>query len=90
VTVLLIPNHEQITRNFPCGFQDAAGPLLRSVGCDVLDLRDVFQNQPDHPGLFIPDKHFSPRGNQILLDTLQQHLREQHAYPGSAVHARNS
>jgi hypothetical protein len=75
VTVLLIPNHEQITCAARFGFQDAMAPLLRRHGIDVCDVRGAFLSYPEKPGLFIPDKHFSAVGNRLLLDELLRHLR---------------
>jgi hypothetical protein len=74
ITVLLIPNHEQITRGAPFGFQDELTPILRQHGIDVCDPRDAFLTYADKPGLFIPDKHFSDEGNRILLSELLRHL----------------
>ena len=74
VTVLLIPNHEQIVSGAPFGFQDAMTPLLQRHGIDVCDPRATFLERTDKPDLFIPDKHFSPLGNRILLAELLRHL----------------
>jgi hypothetical protein len=74
VTVVLIPTYEQITGRAPFGFQDALTPVLRDLGLDVCDPRDAFCAHPDKPALFIPDKHFSPVGNLILLAELLRHL----------------
>jgi hypothetical protein len=74
VTVLLIPNHEQITRGAAFAFQDELASLLRRHDIDVCDPRDAFLSCPDKPALFIPDKHFSDAGNRILLDELLRHL----------------
>ena len=82
VTVILIPNYEQIWQKAPCGFQDALSPMLHDHGLDVFDPRDAFIRHADRAGLFIPDKHFSPEGNRVLLTELLAHLR------GSAKEAR--
>ena len=74
VTVLLIPNWEQVTKGAGYAFQEALTPLANNVGFDVLDVRDVFRNYPDKPALFIPDKHFSDLGNRILLNEFVNHL----------------
>lgn len=74
VTVLLIPAYHQICCGASCGFQDNLGAMLRQEGLDVFDPRDAFRAQPNQEGLFIPDRHFSPRGNQILLSELLGHL----------------
>jgi hypothetical protein len=75
VTVLLIPAYHQIAGKASFAFQDALGPLIREKGLDVLDPRDAFCQAPDPEGLFIPDRHFNERGNQILLAELLKHLR---------------
>lgn len=74
VTVLLIPNWEQVTKGAGFAFQDTLTPLATEAGFDVLDVRDAFRNYPDKPALFIPDKHFSDLGNRILLAELVRHL----------------
>jgi hypothetical protein len=74
VTILLIPNYEQITRGAEYAFQDEAGRLATQLGLDVLDVRGPFRGYPDKPALFVPDKHFSPAGNRLLLAELVDHL----------------
>jgi hypothetical protein len=84
VTVLLIPAYHQICCGASYGFQDQLGALFRAEGCDVFDPRAPFAAQPDKDGLFIPDRHFSARGNQILLAELLKHLEES-AVPAMAA-----
>lgn len=74
ITVLLIPNHEQITKGAGFAFQDELTRIAREKGLDVLDVRDSFCDYPDKPALFIPDKHFSDLGNRILLSAFVKHL----------------
>jgi hypothetical protein len=74
VTIMLIPNWEQITKGEPFAFQDALSPLATEVGLDVLDVRDPFLNYANKPALFIPDKHFSDIGNRILLHEFVKHV----------------
>lgn len=76
VTVLLIPAYHQIREGASSGFQDTLGALFREQGMDVFHPRDAFRRQPDLDGLFIPDRHFSDRGNAILLAELLKHLQE--------------
>ena len=85
VTVVLIPNYEQITRGAPFGFQDALGPMLERIGFDVVDPRQLFVEYPDKKALFIPDKHFSTLGNQLLLDEILRHLRTLGADPTTSL-----
>ena len=74
ITILLIPNWEQITKGEPYAFQDSLTPLATEAGLDVLDVREPFRNYPNKPALFIPDKHFSDIGNRILLHEFIRHL----------------
>lgn len=74
VTVLLIPNYEQIARRAGYAFQDEATRLATEAGLDVCDARGPFRDCPDKPALFVPDKHFSPVGNRLLLAELVNHL----------------
>jgi hypothetical protein len=81
ITVVLIPNHEQITDGAAFGFQDELTPLCQRAGLDVCDVRRAFLAADDKPGLFIPDKHFSQRGNRLLLGAILDHLGESGAAP---------
>ncbi len=74
LTVLLIPNHEQITKGAEFVFQDELTRIATEKGLNVLDVRDAFRRYPDKPALFIPDKHFSELGNRILLSEFVRHL----------------
>jgi hypothetical protein len=86
VTIVLIPNYEQIFGQAGFAFQDTLGPILKKQGFDVLDPRDTFCCHSDHPALFVPDKHFSPLGNQLLVGALLDHIRrKQLAQAGAGV-----
>jgi hypothetical protein len=96
VTIILIPSHQQVARGASCGFQDQMTALLQPLGYDVCDVRASFLAQPDKTSLFVPDLHFSPAGNRILLEALLRHLRDlsshgagkltaSHGQPGAAV-----
>jgi hypothetical protein len=74
VTILLIPNYEQITRGAEFAFQDEVARLATMTGLDVCDVRAPFRAFPDKPALFVPDKHFSAVGNRLLLAELVHHL----------------
>jgi hypothetical protein len=77
VTIVLIPNYEQITRGDSFELLDQLGELSRARGFHVCDTRDAFLTHPAprRRELFIPDKHFSPVGNQMLLEAILNHLR---------------
>lgn len=74
VTVLLIPSIHQVLRGDPYGFQDALTPMLERAGLDVFDPRDAFARAEDKRGLFLPDMHLGPAGNDLLLAELRRHL----------------
>jgi len=77
VTVLLIPSYHQVARGDRFAFQDTLAPLFRRLGLDVFDPRDAFLAYSDRDSLFIPDRHFSRAGNELLLSELLAHLRRQ-------------
>jgi hypothetical protein len=74
VTLVLIPIREQILGRASFGFQDAVMPLCRQAGFDCYDARGPLMKAADKPSLFLPDWHFTARGNRLLLDGLLAHL----------------
>ncbi len=74
VTIMLFPNHEQITSGASFNFQDILGHLFHPMGFDVFDPRAAFLARGDRNALFIPDKHYSDTGNELLLSELLTHL----------------
>jgi hypothetical protein len=75
VTLILVPAYEQIRGDAPFEFQNAVKSLFRPDEIDVFDARAAFLAPADDPDLFLPDKHFTSRGNELLLDALVQHVR---------------
>jgi hypothetical protein len=75
LTILLIPAFDQVCKGASFGFQEALAAEAHRQGLDVCDVRDGFLKYPDKAALFLPDKHFSPAGNEVLLDELLRHLR---------------
>lgn len=75
VTVVLLPNYEQLTRGAGCAAQEMFAEEARAVGFDVCDVTAAFRAWPNTPDLFIPDKHFSDTGNRLLLAELIAHLK---------------
>lgn len=76
VTVMMLPNREQIYGKEPFGMQDAITRMCAAEGIDCFDPRDVIVNDQDKASLFLPDWHFTPRGNQMLFAALQTHFEE--------------
>ncbi|MCS6849753.1 MAG: hypothetical protein NZ700_01120 [Gemmataceae bacterium] len=81
VTVVLIPSYQQILQGESFGLQDWLGSMLTELGFDVLDTRAAFCQHPDRQHLFIPDKHFNDRGNQVLLAEVLAHTRHLAEHP---------
>src|SRR5205814_4510733 len=75
VTLLLLPNYEQVMQTHGLAIQETYAAIGRDLGWDVCDACDAFRNYPDKPALFIPDKHFSRTGNRLLLSALIAHLK---------------
>ncbi len=76
VTILLIPEYRQVVRGESFGFQDDLGRLLKELNLDYLDPREAFLKQPNPRSLYIPDRHLSLEGNQLLMDQLLDHLHK--------------
>jgi hypothetical protein len=85
ITIVLIPSHDQICKEASFGFQDTLTRLAREQNLDVCDVRESFLTHPNKPALFIPDKHFSDLGNDVLLQELLQHLETIGAYRGRRI-----
>lgn len=76
VSVVLLPSYEQVTRNAGFAVQDALAEEARAVGWGVCDVRAAFRAHPNGPALFLPDKHFSATGNELLLREVMKHVGE--------------
>jgi hypothetical protein len=74
VTVVAIPNREQIFGQHGRGFQAELGAICADLGLDFFDAGPVFVADADKKTLFLPDWHFSERGNRLLLGGLLDHL----------------
>jgi hypothetical protein len=79
VSVVIVPSYEQITRGVSQGCLDDLARLAREAGLGACDVREPFLRDGDKATLFIPDKHFSARGNQLLLQAILDHLARQGA-----------
>ncbi len=73
-TILLLPNREQIFGQTQFALQDSIVAICQAEGLDCYDARELFLNDSDKPSLFLPDWHFSERGNHMLFQALQDHL----------------
>lgn len=77
ITVLLIPSYQQLVARVADGYQRDMRALLEPIGYDVVDPLPALRDTADAPALFLPDKHFTARANQILVTELLRHLRRE-------------
>jgi len=88
LTVLYIPGSGYTTA--PVGPVEATLPAWADAhGFALLNLRQVFVAAEREPGaergaFYLPGRHFSPRGHQLVAEVLGQHLAEQGAVPLAA------
>jgi len=85
VTVLLIPGYSQAAEGASFAFQDQLAPLFRGLGLDVLDPRSEFCRYPNPGSLYLPDKHLTAAGNNLLLKELLAHVSRQAALARSTA-----
>jgi hypothetical protein len=79
VTLVVLPNREQVFGRSPFGFQTAMHELARRSGLDYYDARNPFLAADDKKSLFLPDWHLSARGNRLLLQDLLVHVESVNA-----------
>jgi hypothetical protein len=73
-TVVAVPDREQVFGKSGFGLQAALRAICAQAGLDFYDARLPFIQATDKPSLFLPDWHFSARGNALLLKGLFDHL----------------
>ena len=73
VTVVALPDRNQVFGRTGFGFQDTLAQLSQRAGLDFLDARRPFVDAPDKLSLFVPDWHFTERGNALLVRELAAH-----------------
>ncbi len=76
LTVVLLPNREQVLGQAHHALQDFVNEYCASERLDCFDARDIFAGVNDKTFLFIPDGHFNDRGNRLVLDALYAHCGE--------------
>ncbi len=76
VTLVFIPNREQINGDPSQTPQQAIGAAAAHAGLDLLDTSPVFLAEADKTGLLIADGHLSDRGNTLLLSAILAYLGE--------------
>ncbi len=73
VTVVALPDRNQVFGRAGFGFQDTLAQLSQRAGLDFLDARQPFVDASDKLSLFVPDWHFTERGNALLVRELAAH-----------------
>lgn len=76
VTILLLPNREEIFGKDGYAPQDFLHERCRIEGLDCFDARNLFANEPDKLSLFLPDWHFTDKANRIILAALRSHWED--------------
>lgn len=84
VTVVALPNRDQVFGRAGLGFQDTLAQLAGKAGLDFLDARRPYADASDKMSLFVPDWHFSARGNAMLVELLIEHAKSRASRPGGA------
>ena len=64
VTVVAVPNRDQVFGRAGFGFQDTLAQLSQRAGLDFLDVRQPFVDASDKLSLFVPDWHFTATGQR--------------------------
>ena len=74
VTLVLLPNREQILGKAGFALQDFLTEIASSKDIDVFDARQVFDRRNNKLELFLRDWHFTSRANRDIFDALLNHL----------------
>ena len=83
VTLLLLPNREQIFGKAGYALQEFIRERCRVEGLDCFDSRDLFVDEPDKLSLFLPDWHFTTKANRIVLSALLSHWKSEPETPNA-------
>ncbi len=76
VTIVILPERRQILGSSTYALQAALAPLARDAGLDAFDPHEAFLAHSDKRSMYLPDWHYSPIGDDILLDALEAHLKD--------------
>ena len=77
MTIVLLPDRRQILdQSSSFSLQENLAAIVRRARLDVFDPRDAFLAHADKRAMYLPDWHYSPVGDRILLDALLAHLKK--------------
>ncbi|MDZ4286417.1 MAG: hypothetical protein U0984_00570 [Prosthecobacter sp.] len=82
ITVVILPERRQILGKSSYALQATMTSLVKSAGLDSFDPRETFLAYPEKRAMYLPDWHYSPIGDDLMLDALLAHL--QRTNPASA------
>ena len=74
-TVMVLPDREQIFGQSPFVLQGSVKEIARRLNLDFYDARGPLLPVSDKRSLFLPDWHFTERGNDLLVKGLIGHVR---------------
>jgi len=74
ITIVLVPNREQVIADAPDFIQQAIRRIAHVQNIEAIDLRNDFRFQPNKRELFLPDGHFSVKGNAVLITAILNQL----------------
>jgi hypothetical protein len=74
VTVVTLPDRRQILADSSFALQKRLSPLIKAAGLDRFDPSEVFLAHPDKRSIFLPDWHYTPVGDDLLLNAMLKHL----------------
>lgn len=78
VTVVILPERRQILGTSNYAMQATLISIVKTAGLDPFDPRAVFMAYPEKRSMYLPDWHYSPVGDKLLLDALLEHLKKNH------------
>lgn len=75
-TIVLLPDRRQILGRSDFTLQNKLIELAKGAGLDVFDPRNALLAYGDKRAMYVPDWHYSPLGDRLLLDALSAHLKQ--------------
>lgn len=88
VTLVLVPDRDQVFEGRAQEPQQTMAQIGRLAGLDVLDVKEPFLSATDKRSLYLPDWHYTPRGNAILAAAIIEHIQKLEAAPADFVQVR--
>jgi len=75
VTIVVLPDRRQVLSNGSAYIlQKTFATIAKDAGIDFYDPVQLLRAQPDRPGLFVPDWHYTERGYGLIVKGLNEHF----------------